>query len=372
MKSKIPFITSKIFPKMILAFALLLVTVSFGTSDAYAQHLSEDMKWQMVYITHNNVCSNYDTQMTRTYSEIASSYLDRYQLENSQYDVLCINQYEYSDYSAPFDLDLIILVYDKDIGRSELHSYNIGGYYHHVGSDSLQNHAIVVCDCPTFVYSSPIWILSHELSHFVLTYLGYDMTIIEDLVHTNDVKYDKCIESHTTCGSAVMKIRSETSAYSYSVMPLYEPAVGAPSIENIDEEIPIQVIELTKVLTKLWTEDRISDAELFNALGYMSTGNTLYTHMNPQILTADTAFDYDQDSWEKLVVSKSGVRQDILSRIPKSMLSNDDLLLGEGKTSGIPPGFKTTAKWWVNGEISDDDFSRNVNFLTKEGLLRPR
>jgi hypothetical protein len=372
LKFENPFISSKIITKVILAFAILLVTISFATSDVYAHHLSQEMKWQMVYITHNNVCSNYDIQMTRTYSEIASSYFDRYQLQNSQYDTVCINQYEYSGYSTPFDLDLIILVYDKDIGRSELHSQNIGGYYHHVGSDSLQNHAIVVCDCPTFEYSSPMWILSHELSHFVLTYLGYDKTIIEDLVHTNDLKYDKCIQSHSTCGSAVMKIRSETSAYSYSVMPLYEPAIGATSIEITDEEIPIQVIELAKVLTKLWTEDRISDSELFNALGYMATGNTLYTHMNPRILTADTAFDYDEDSWKKLVASKSQGTQDILSRIPKSMLSNDDLLLGEGKTSGIPPGFKTTAKWWVNGEISDDDFSRNVNFLTKEGLFRPR
>ncbi len=198
------------------------------------------------------------------------------------------------------------------------------------------------------------------------------MTIIEDLVHTNDVNYDKCIKSHASCGSAVMKIRSETSAYSYSVMPLYEPAVGTSSIEMVDEEIPIQVIELTKVLTKLWTEDRISDAELFNALGYMSTGNTLYTHMNPQIMTADTAFDSDESSWKKLLESKSERMEHILSRIPKSMLSNDDLLLGEEKTSGIPPGFKTTAKWWVNGEISDDDFSRHVNFLKNEGLLRSR
>ena len=361
-----------LFSKLLFASALLLI-LAFSFDDAYGHHLSNDMKWQLVYITHNSVCSNYDIQMIRTYTEITSSYLESYQLENTSYDSICINQYEYSEYTTPFDLDLIILIYDKDIGRHELNSLKIGGYYHHTGPDPLQNHAIVVCDCPTFNFSSPIWILTHELSHFVLTYLGYDLTIIEDLVHTHDAAYDKCIASSSSCGSAVMKIRSETSAYSYSVMPVYEPAVGSNFLESLDEEIPVQVVELSKIITKWWTEDKISDAEYFNSLGFMSTGNSLYSHMNPEILTADTAFDYDDETWKKLLNSSSeDMTSQILSRIPKTMLSNDDLLLEEGKTVGMPDWFKTTAKWWVKGEITDDDFTKNVNFLKNEGLLRTR
>jgi len=115
---------------VILAATFMLTTSSFVTNEAFASHLSEDMSWQLVYITHNSVCSNYDVQKTRMYSEISSSYLNEYQLANSQYDPLCINQYSYSDYQAPSDLDMIILVYDKDIGRQELNSLKIGGYYH--------------------------------------------------------------------------------------------------------------------------------------------------------------------------------------------------------------------------------------------------
>ena len=62
----------------IMFFSLTLFALSFVTNDAYADHLSEDMKWQLVYITHNSVCSNYDVQMTRTYFEITSSYLESY------------------------------------------------------------------------------------------------------------------------------------------------------------------------------------------------------------------------------------------------------------------------------------------------------
>ncbi len=365
--------SKKIFPKLMLVTALLFVTVLFTPTDVYATHLSQDMKWQLVYISHNSACSNYDIQMTRTFSEITSGYMELYQLENSQYESFCVNQYEYSDYIAPFDLDLIILVYDKDIGRSELNSLNIGGLYYHTGADTLQKHAIIVCDCPTFNFSSPIWILTHELSHFVLTYGNYDMPTIEDMVHTNDAAYDKCFASKSSCGSIVMKIRSQTSAYSYSVMPVYEPAIGVPIFDALEEELPVQVVELSKVITKWWTQEKISDGDYFNAVGFMATGNSLYSHMNPEIITADIAFDYDYTVMEQLLSSESGeFTSDLLSRIPKSLLSSDELLFDDGQTLGMPTWFKTTAKWWIDGEISDEEFKKNVNFLRNEGLLRSR
>ena len=365
--------SKKIFPKLMLVTALLFVTVLFTPTEVYANHLSQDMKWQLVYISHNSACSNYDIQMTRTFSEITSGYMELYEFDNTPYESFCVNQYEYSDYVAPFDLDLIILVYDKDIGRKELNSLNIGGLYHHTGIDTVQKHAIIVCDCPTFNFSSPIWILTHELSHFVLTYGNYDMTTIEDMVHTNDAAYDKCIASKSSCGSIVMKIRSQTSAYSYSVMPVYEPAIGVPILDASEEELPVQVVELTKVITKWWTQEKISDGDYFNAVGFMATGNSLYSHMNPEIITADTAFDYDYSVMEQLLSSESEeLTTDLLSRIPKSLLSSDELLFDDDQTLGMPTWFKTTAKWWVDGEISDEEFKKNVNFLRNEGLLRSR
>jgi len=358
---------------VILAPTFMLATSSFVTNDAFANHLSEDMNWQLVYITHNSACSSYDIQKTRTYSEISSRYLNEYQLANFQYDVLCINQYEYPDYQAPSDLDMIILVYDRDIGRTELNSLKIGGYYHHSGPDIKQNHAIVICDCPTFDYSSPVWILSHELSHFVLTFNGYDIELVEDLVHENDAAYDQCFLTQTSCSESVMKIRSETSAYSYSVMPLYEPAIGLNSQETLEEELPIQVLELSKVITKWWTQEKISDADLLNALGFMSVGNSLYNYMNPEIITADSSYDVDDEYVKNLLEADlEKENPEILSRIPENLLSNDDLIFDEGNSKGIPAWFKTTIQWWVDGEISDDEFKRSVDFLRDEGLLRPR
>jgi hypothetical protein len=363
--------TKFVHSKLMLSIVILLISLSITTSGVYGHHFSENMKWQLVYISHNSTCSNYDIQMTRTYSEIASNYLDEYQLENSQYGTLCINEFEYLNYVAPFDLDLIVLIYDNDIGRAELQSQNIGGFYYHIGKDNIQNHAIVICDCPTFNFSSPTWIMTHELSHFVLTYLGYDMNIIEDLVHSNDEAYDECFRSHSLeCGSLVMKIRSETSAYSYSVMPLYQPAVGAKPSNSIEEELPIQVVELSKVFTKWWTDGKISDADFFNALGFMATGNSLFNHMNPELLTADSAYDAEL-SLDELLSDDSEIPE-LLSRIPQSMLSNDELFVEDLQTLEMPTWFKTTAEWWTDGKISDEEFQKTVNFLRNEGLLRPR
>jgi len=61
-----------------------------------------------------------------------------------------------------------------------------------------------------------------------------------------------------------------------------------------------------------------------------------------------------------------------LENIPENLLSNDDLIFDEGNSNGMPAWFKTTIQWWVDGEISDNEFKRSVDFLRDEGLLRPR
>ena len=52
------------------------------------------------------------------------------------------------------------------------------------------------------------------------------------------------------------------------------------------EELPVQVLELSKLITKWWTQEKISEADLSNALGYMASGKSLYNYMNPEIITA--------------------------------------------------------------------------------------
>ncbi len=218
---------------------MILGASSIITPSAFAQTGTDDLKWQLVVLTSNSACSNYDYQIMNKYTEISENYLELYKVENSKYSPLCFSEKKYlSDYETPSDLDLLLLVYDQDLGRKELHSQKIGGFYHHFGNDIEQNHVIVFCDCPTFNYSNPVWILSHELSHFVLYYLDYDESIIEDLVHVTDERYDECLENYdSTCKNNETSIRMQTDSASYSVMPIYEPATSKDTNQVLNNNI---------------------------------------------------------------------------------------------------------------------------------------
>ena len=52
----------------IIAMVTMLGASSFVTNEAFANHLSEDLKWQLIFITSNGACSNNDIQNTNKYS----------------------------------------------------------------------------------------------------------------------------------------------------------------------------------------------------------------------------------------------------------------------------------------------------------------
>ena len=67
----------------------------FSVNDAFATHFSEDTKWQLVYLTDTQVCSNYDHQMTVKYDEITEKYFELYKFDNTKYEPLCLNHFRY-------------------------------------------------------------------------------------------------------------------------------------------------------------------------------------------------------------------------------------------------------------------------------------
>jgi len=36
----------------------------------------------------------------------------------------------------------------------------------------------------------------------------------------------------------------------------------------------------------------------------------------------------------------------------------------------IPDWVKTNAKWWSEGQISDEEFTKAIEFLVKEGIIK--
>lgn len=382
---RISFRSVKIPGIILMAATLLLITGSLDSNDAYATHLTPDTKWQLVSISSYPACTVLNAHLMLKFDQLTEDYLALYQFENSKYQPLCMTEIEYtSEYEAPPDLDLIILVYDRELGEKELHGQKMGGLLTHSGADKTKNHALVICgDCSSFYYSDSVWILTHELSHFVLYVLDYDISIIEDLVHLADEKYDQCRKSFSgDCASIITKLRVDVDAYSYSVMPVHEPAVGQQLGDATkDIQVPQVVVELSKIITQWWVAGKITEGEFSNVLGYLTQINPLY-NQEGTVLFADDPIDKDRVTWQdkfsELNSSPSDRdtitdinKNDILSKMPKNWISENERIFSEQSTLGLPEWFKNAADWWALDKITDKEFKKNVEYLAETGIIRP-
>jgi len=356
----------------------MIVTSSFASQEVFGTHLSEELKWQLVFISSQG-CSLFNYEKLNQYDTISEKYLEMYGLDVTKIEPICIPESEYiSDYTPPHDLDLIILVYDKELGEKVLHSQKMGGLYSHTGSDRRFNHVIMICDCATFYYSDPVWILSHELSHFVLFYRNYEMSVIEDLIHSNDDQYDQCFEQGLNCESFVDKIKVESSARLFSVMPIYTPeSLEKTGNEKLEEKMRTSVIGISKMITKWWAAEKITDADYANAIGYLVDTDIIPSDDNSQIFFADDPLE-DVVTWEeKFSEINSNLRGEVKTQENSVLLpnSNTDLIKNKGLVEevilGLPDWFKTTAGWWAQDKITDEEFKKNIQFLVTRGILRP-
>jgi hypothetical protein len=358
----------------IIFFLSILLVLPLTYNEVFATHLSDDTKWQLVYITHNPVCGNYDHQSVAKYTEITQKYLELYKFPNSNYDPICTTYSKLTKtYQPSQDLDLLIIVLDNDLGEEKLNSYKLGGIYAHSGLNKNHNHVIMFCDCSNFYYSDPVWTLTHELSHFILYSLNYNSEIIETLVHKNDDTYDKCRESYTSeCSKVVEKLRIDASAYSYSVMPTYKPAIASKKLETPEGIVPTALIELNKYITKWWTEGKISEADYSNALGFLVSQEELDDIKEREIMFADGPLDDTGPNWYDILNYKgTNNKEKLFSIIPYDFKADLKRVYENEKEIGLPEWFKQTVAWWLDDKIADDEFVTSVKYLREMGLIQP-
>jgi len=357
---------------LVLSALVILASGTFAVTDSFATHFSEDTKWQLVYITDTPTCSNYDYQSTIKYDEITEKYLGLYQFENTKYDPLCMNNNKYNtSYQIPNDLDLLVLVYSKNLGEIELHSEKMGGLFVHSGTDKKFNNAIILCDCSNFYYSDPVWILTHELSHFVLYFLEFDMHVIEELVHQYDDRYDQCRANYDdSCQSIMTKLSVEHMAYSFSVMPPYQDAIGISKIKNNSVEISKPVADLGKIMTEWWSAGKISDGDYSNALGLLTMQNQQMQQEKYNVLFKDSPIEKNV-TWQDVLLADGSDenKNDVMSEV-KAKMKIDEQEFQQTDFSGLPAWFKNTAKFWIDGQISDEELVRSVRYLNDAGIIK--
>jgi len=343
---------------------VLVLFLGGNVENAFPIHNSEEIIWQLVLVSSYPACSNYHYQIMNKYDEITEKYLDLYQLENYQYKPTCMTELKYAEYESPDDLDLLIVVYDRNKGRAQLHPHDLGGFYSHLGDEWTHNHTIIFCDCSNFNYSDPVWILSHELSHFILNYLDFDLAVAEEQIHTLDKKYDYCVEEVYDGSCSSVKTTIKGSSSDWVVMKPYQPAIGKKIITNSTDPTFFNSQfkrEMFAEITSWWLEGDISDEKYAKSLELL-TGETnikdriggFFSKESSYLILADppknNKIDFsDMEMVEKWINEKA---EKVLYMIPD---------VQEYQWNS----FEEKNEVDFNGNITDSDFVSGMKYLTQ-------
>jgi tetratricopeptide (TPR) repeat protein len=359
----------KVFAFALMAILLLQITSIPILTPAYGVHQTEKVSWQIVVVSSEPVCTISHYQLAEKYQIITEEYFKLYEFDTNHYQPECYSVEKFDwKYQKPDDLDLLILINDRDLGREKLHPLGIGGFYSHTGGDISQNHTIIFCECSSFKYSDPAWILSHELSHFILNYLGFDLSKVEDQIHYIDSLYDYCMEENynETCKSVVTYIDHYNLGYTAKVMKPYQSAIGVSPFNQPLEEFELNSKELgiLKEITKWWHDGRITNTEYSNSLEIL-TGQSFNNISSGSYLDESETLILGEPPKEEKVNSEfKGANynhQDILKSFPII----GDSIPGTSFSDEYPDWFKTRALLWSSGKISDEGFAKSIDSLKK-------
>ncbi len=160
-------------------------------------------------------------------------------------------------------------------------------------------------------------------------------------------------------------------AYSFSVMPVYEDAIGISEIKNNNVEISKPLAELGKVMTKWWTAGKISEGDYSNALGLLAIQNNQINQEKYNVLFKDGPITKDLVTWEDILLADGSDENkvDVMTKV-KEKMKIEEQEFQQTNFSGLPFWFKNTATFWADGKISDEEFVRSVKYLKDAGIIR--
>ncbi|MCV0411583.1 hypothetical protein [Nitrosarchaeum sp.] len=220
-------------PKFILLFLILFAFsgLLIPVNTIYAKSAQDTLTVHTVWVTGNNSCYHNDVQRMNEFNkEIIVKYLLAYGLDFFYYPPTCMTESQYRSYTSPDYTDLVIVVYNQNIGRDILHARNIGGFFEWSNTSNKNALTIETCECMSSNFNDSVWVLSHELAHFALYYLGYDRDIFEGYVHAVQSRYYSYCPDGDTRDSRCDGLWEKIKGYSrdYTVMKVYP---GATSVK---------------------------------------------------------------------------------------------------------------------------------------------
>ncbi len=360
---------------------LVLMIAPSSFSEAFANSEST-ITWQLVFI-QNEECGPDDT-LDKVYAGLTSKYFELYELENSVYDINCMSESEYQDFQKNEEVNLLIQIYDGYMGQKILASNNVDGIYVHTGNDRTQNHLVIMCHCSEYdtgyERTLPSWILSHELSHFVLSFKGFSQSDIQERIHDIEKDYDNCIGTNfqtSSCDGIRTTVSPDSSSKDFVVMAPYEPAIGNKLIKYIpDDYSDTEVIELQRSLAKMWLANSIDDVAYAETLKHLidspmddnseihkpfmeiPNGFVIAETSKPTDVEWDEYLQPGVDTQENLALLQNYIPFDLEEQVEGNSLEK------------MPNWFKTRAMLWSEQRISDKVFFDGVEHLVRMKIIQ--
>jgi hypothetical protein len=242
----------------------------------------------------------------------------------------------------------------------------------------------MMCDCSDFAsgYETtlPSWILSHELSHFVLSYKGFSKSDVKMKVHELQEGYDKCVGTNfddKKCNEFKITLRADSSTKDYVMMAPYGPAVGNNLINYIATDTTnSELINLQRDLTKMWITNAIDDKAYENTLKHLvnpvvnseSEDAKLALEFPNGFMIRELSKPTDTD-WKQYlepIADKEKSFQTLLNYVPFNLKDP----VSETNIEKMPNWFKTRALLWSEKRISDKVFFDGVEHLVRMGILK--
>ena len=370
--------------KGITNISLMIVIISMmapiALPESFAQSEQQPV-WQLLYLKED-FCQNKDNQVAYAYADLTTKYFELYQLSNFGKEAYCITVSEYANYKETMEVDLVILVFDDLLGEKILQSNDLDGIYAHMGNERLTNHTIILCDCSSDKLSSEsaltAWILSHELSHFVLSYKGYSKSNIQEIIHSIENEYSECVEVFhvdANCASVKITTRGDSTTRNSIVMTPYKPAVGNNLINYISDDIGTQVIELQREVTNLWVTGAIDDAAFVATIKHLVDPPleknfdqvATFLEMENGFVISELVKKTETD-WQEYLnpLEKEETLKPLLDYLTPPIESQLEL----ADQDQFPHWFKTRALLWAEQKISDDVFFNGIEHLVRSGTIQ--
>lgn len=236
----------------------------------------------LIYTTHNPSCSPSEVKMMEKYQQITEEYMKEQNVGRKvivNEACLQMNEIDASMYPlllAQFNVmrpDLMVFVGDLTSNFDlyyEEEAYGVWACMAFSSGRDCTTSVIVICECAPLYdevdTNGGVWVLSHELGHFLFNYKNYGPNVYADAVHVVEYFYRECLNDGFTSECEQYYTTKEIDGKSYNLMNLelinsdYRSLLAEiPSIEKELQLLNLREFELDiQGETKLNPQDKQS------------------------------------------------------------------------------------------------------------------